>query len=260
MLLPMPHNNSYIKPNSANNNRECQIKKFSTVIAEMRRYYSKKNNPRIKEFLRHTTTAIAILSVIAYVTGTIILIYRNWSTGLPFTVITLQQLAVITVYFTISFVVLIGVEWLIDNIGSWNIENKLTHIIMAIIIEVVVICLIIGVISTVLFFFTRNWETALLCSTIIFLIIPYFFYTFRLGTGIKVIAFSIASLIIISIIPQNLGGLRSQEALFCAYDTKECHKVEYYGTADGLHQLVYEGKVLLIPIDKGYLSYPKENT
>ena len=57
----------------------------------------------------------------------------------------------------------------------------------------------------------------------------------------------------------NIGGLKGHEVIYNDYKTnKKCEYI-YYGNYDNLYQFVTKdkNKVLLIPIDSGYIEYLK---
>ena len=63
--------------------------------------------------------------------------------------------------------------------------------------------------------------------------------------------------VLICSIPMQLGGLKAQKVNFIEYENKSniCYIYDYYGINNGLYLFKSRNKVLLIPVDKGYISY-----
>ena len=61
--------------------------------------------------------------------------------------------------------------------------------------------------------------------------------------------------VIILEVPMSIGGLKGQEVVYYNFDTKEKNKYIYYGNYEGLYQFVSDNKVILLPIDSGYIEY-----
>ena len=60
-------------------------------------------------------------------------------------------------------------------------------------------------------------------------------------------------------IPISFGGLKGQEVTYHDMESSTDKKYIYYGNYDGLYQFSDNDNIYLIPIDNGYIMYPKNN-
>lgn len=186
-----------------------------------------------------------IIVFIAYFIGTCAVLIRNYFYGFPFSPINLLQSFVIFFYIALFGYVFIFVKNKFELIlvKKHRIISQIAQLMIVYIVLIVIVFLLNLLNYKVLF--TLPW---------LYVIMPII----SVCDPNKYILFfwlSIISLFWILLIPLQFGGLSPQEVIFYDYDTKNTSTYSFFGTANDFYQFKDGKNVIIIPIDKGYISY-----
>jgi len=175
-----------------------------------------------------------------YILGTIILIIRNKFLGFPFYTLDFVRLTLLVVYFIISYLTYLIIEYVLLN-GK---RNRYL-IIFLFIIPITYICV---------------FELDIIMSLFSFLLYPivmYFLYKKEKKPLLNEILVIFFYMTILLGIPISMGGFKGKTVYF--YDDALNTKTEYifYGIENGMYQFADKNNIYLIPIDKGYIEYKR---
>ena len=191
-----------------------------------------------------------ILIILAYIVGTIGIFIRNYIVGLPFSPTNIIQSFIILIYMFLLLLPYIKLECLYIKLFN-NLKNNMNKIYIVTIIASLLITYII--LSLLLMSYTKS---------VIEVIIYYIFFPFisifiNGDKDVWKIMILICFYFLVLSIPMQIGGLKAQKVSFIEYDTNSsiCYMYNYYGINDGLYQFKKGKKVIMIPIDKGYITY-----
>ena len=177
--------------------------------------------------------------------GTISLIFRNQFLKLPLNYISIIQLAIILAY----LVVYVGCYTVIEVVFIKLFEKgkKIKKIGSLFVLEFCAWYLI--------YWFVQDIGTSIALSLIFYLIWPIMAILLKKFKNCVNILTITMFIVIILFIPIQYGGFQGQKVIYHNYESKEGIEYTYHGNYDGLYQFTSENKVLLIPIDSGYIEY-----
>ena len=187
-----------------------------------------KNIEKIKQFIKNNLWITPLI----YIIGIITLLLRNKMFGLPFNAISFIQFSVIVVYLIIFLFMYSFIEFnfialfeLIHKKANYKFIKVIGHI-------------------------------AIKLSLIYFIFLPIIL-CFAYSEKIKItnIVIIIVFMTLIMEIPLSLGGFKGENVIYHNFNTNKKQNYTYYGNYDGLYHFVSENKVILIPIDSGYIEY-----
>lgn len=214
--------------------------------------FKTKNFSKINQFIKNNLW----LTPLVYIIGTIALLIRNKMFGLQYTSISLLQFSLIVVYLIIFLVMYSCIEFnfivLFDLINKKD-ESKVTkivgHIILFLLYFLMVYCFMYILIDD------TNVTIKLVLSY--FILWPIFLIFLNNNDKLSNLVTILFFITLIMNIPISLGGFKGQDVIYYDYNTNEKIEYIYYGNYDGLYQFVLKDKVILIPIDSGYIEYTK---
>lgn len=194
------------------------------------------------------------ITPLIYIIGTIALLIRNKRYGLQFTTISLLQFALIVVYLIGFLKVYSLIEYnFIKLFEVWKKKEK--HKIKMTIKHLFFYSIYFGFIFCIMFLLTDNYKIALKLCISYYLFYPIFIVHLSNPDKISNIIIIIFFITLIMEIPISLGGFKGKDVIFHDYNTNKEEKYIYYGNYDDLYQFTTGNKVILIPIDNGYIEY-----
>lgn len=196
----------------------------------------------------------SLLIFVAYFVGVIGIFIRNYSVGLPFFSVSLIQAFIIFLYFLLFLTAYALLEYLYVKLyEEVKRKNKRNIIIYSayILLSIVTLCLI-------LVFLLMNFFMSFFVVLYMYILYPLFVvYTEEgdktIGRLISIIVFYY----FIMLIPIQYGGLKEQKVMFINYASGEnvCYLYDYYGNSDGLYLFKKDNRVILVPMENGYIMY-----
>lgn len=206
---------------------------------------------KINELIKNNVIIIPLI----YIVGTIALLIRNKIYGLPFSNITLLQFAVIVVYF-FTFLGLYAVAES-NMIEACKIVKNTNKKKLACIYKNIIYHLIyFSIAMLILIILTNSYKESVIISFSYLVFWPIFVIIVNNKNNfLSEIITVIYLLTIIVNIPMSIGGFKGQEVTYYNYQTEEKNEYTYYGNYDGLYQFVNDDRVILIPIESGYIVY-----
>lgn len=222
---------------------------FETII----NIFNKDSIRKFKSFIKNN---IWITPTI-YIIGTVALILRNKTIGLPLQTLPLHQFTLIFIYSVCSFFSYTIIEDNLILIKTYSTQknNKAFTIIKRILIVVLIL-----IIYFLLFaFLTSDIKSAFIIIFICYLCTPfsYVFLYDQSESIVKIILIILEILTPVLAIPANIGGLKGQDVIYCKYNTDKEEHYTYYGLYDSLYQFTDKEHVILIPYDSGYIKYKR---
>ena len=210
-----------------------------------------KNIEKIKQFIKNNLWITPLI----YIIGIITLLLRNKMFGLPFNAISFIQFSVIVVYLIIFLFMYSFIEFnfialfeLIHKKANYKFIKVIGHIMIFISYFCLITCFLTLLINDNLI--------AIKLSLIYFIFLPIIL-CFAYSEKIKItnIVIIIVFMTLIMEIPLSLGGFKGENVIYHNFNTNKKQNYTYYGNYDGLYHFVSENKVILIPIDSGYIEY-----
>lgn len=197
------------------------------------------------------------LTPLIYIIGTLALLIRNKMYGLQFIPISLLQFAIIVFYLIIFLTIYSLIEYnyialfdLLKNKEKSKLIKIIGHIVISILYYFVSFCFLYLLIDDSIL------VIKLMISYFIFWPIFVIFLNNKdiISNFITVIMF----ITLIINIPMSLGGLKGQKVIYHPFNNSDNYQTYmYYGNYDNLYQFTSYDKVILIPIDSGYIEYAK---
>ena len=215
-------------------------------------FLNKENITKLNNFIKNNLW----LTPLIYIVGTLTLLIRNEKYGLQFAPISLLQFALILVYLVTFF----GLYFLIilNIYGCFNlIKSKEKHKIFGIFLYVIIYMFLLYIVVNILFLLIDDKSIVLKILSFLFILWPIINAILIKKNIMTDIITVICFTSIIMEIPMSMGGLKGQEVIYHCFDTRKENKYIYYGNYEGLYQFVSKGKVILLPIDSGYIEYKK---
>lgn len=197
------------------------------------------------------------ITPLIYIIGTITLLIRNKMFGLQFSSISLLHFSLIVVYLIIFLIMYSLIEF--NFISLFNIFlKKRDNKIITIIGHVIIFFIYYIIIFSFLYLLT---DDIILTKNILlsyYVFCPLFVTLLDnrdllMSNIINIVLF----ITLIMNIPISLGGFKGQNVIFHSFNNKKLDHYVYYGNYDGLYQFVSKGKVVLMPIDSGFIEYKK---
>ena len=212
---------------------------------------------RLNVFIKTNVWIVPLI----YFVGTIALIIRNKAYGLPFSPISLIQFAVIVVYVGIFLIMYALIEYstiqLIELLKK--ILNREKNVILKFILQLISYIIFVVTICYILRFIIGNIVRALLLCIAYYMFFPIMMMITDSEYKIINLMTIILYITLILEIPISLGGFKGKEVIYHDIESSTNKEYIYYGNYDGLYQLSDNDNVYLIPIDNGYIMYPKNN-
>lgn len=229
------------------------MKKLDDSFAEnIYKLISKINFEKISIFIKKNIWVTPFI----YILGTIILLIRNKILGLQFAPLSIIQFTLIIVYIFLFFLAYSLVEYAIlsffDAIKKFKIIAIFTSLLG---IGVYCIFIYLGLYALT---GKSSLSFGIVGSCFLFYPIIQILYNFD-NVFLLIFNFLLFTLCLFNI-PMRLGGLAGTKVTYYCYECNCPKKYIYYGNYEGMYQFIEinnnnKNKVLLIPIDSGYITY-----
>ena len=108
-----------------------------------------------------------------------------------------------------------------------------------------------------LYFITGNKEISSNMTLSGFIIFPIIQIVVSKSNIVTFIVSAVYFSLFIFNIPMQLGGLSSTKVTYYNYNSNVSVEYLYFGNYDGMYQFIRDDKVVLIPIDSGYIEYKR---
>jgi len=112
-------------------------------------------------------------------------------------------------------------------------------------------------------FFTKNISSSVTIIVIYYIVLPLISALQKKYDDYDDCIFNIFIIVIFFginlYVPVSLGGLKGQDVIYHDYESKQEYKYTYYGNYENSYQFTSGKKVILIPNDKGYITYVNTN-
>lgn len=195
------------------------------------------------------------LTPFAYILGTIALFVRNMLCGLPFSPLSLLHFAIIVIYLIVFLLMYSFAEYEIVAFID-TVLSKKKHKILFILLYFIFFGLIYFGYYIALYFFFGVSSLSKQVVYFFFMLWPLFAILMDNSIVTKIFTLFIFIILIMNI-PMSVGGFKRQEVIYHSYDNNIESSYYYYGNYDNLYQFQEGKKIILIPIDSGYIEYEK---
>lgn len=227
---------------------------FSKIISYYQSFNQNGRSDKLHELITSLATTITLITALFCIIGVFLIVYRNWYLNLPIGSIDIQQIIITATYFATSFFACVAIDHVL-NIMALRQWLGLKFCL----IRIVVLTSIWLIISAILEPLVHP-ETPIITfgySLIAYILLTILPHIFKASITIRLIIFAVVSLTTVLLIPQNIGGLRGQTVELCYFDDSNCVVLEHYGINKGLYYFMNDESIILLPIDQGYIRYPK---
>ena len=234
------------------------MKKINESFYEEFKWIANSNiKNKINLFIKNNAWIIPLI----YIIGTIALLIRNKLYGLPFYPISLIQFAVIVVLSLFFLFLFTIVEY--NGINSLNcfkqVSNKEKGKLLQFIGYLIADITFLFIISLILWFIVEDMKRAIILCFGYYMVFPIMIITLNSRYKMSNLITIMTYISLILEVPISMGGFKGQEVLFHNNKLNSEIQYAYYGTYNGLYQFMDNENIYLIPIEDGYITYPKKN-